>query len=98
MISRAFSPLEMVSLPAAAIYSAGRIADCSFGPLGRSTTRRDAQQTVTFLARWFLADSDVRLQSREKGQKMNRAASKSDFLSVRLVLACMISTFAGSTH
>src|SRR6266581_6846489 len=31
---------------------------------------------------------------------MNRGVSKSDFLSasVRLALACMISTFAGSTH
>src|SRR5256885_15034515 len=29
---------------------------------------------------------------------MNRGASKSDFLSVRLTLACMISTLAASTH
>src|SRR6059036_1123689 len=29
---------------------------------------------------------------------MNRGASKSDFLSVRLALACMISTLAASTH
>src|SRR6266487_3634925 len=39
---------------------------------------------------------------RMKGQRMNRGASKSDFLSVsvsvRLALACVISTLAESTH
>src|SRR5437667_2669151 len=79
---------------------AARISPITFR-LGRSTTRPETRQTET-LARWSLSDSNVRLQSHEKGQRMNRGASKGNFLSVsvsvRLALACMISTLAESTH
>src|SRR6266850_4967819 len=50
----------------------------------------------------FLLGLRVRLHSNEKGQRMNCGASKSNFLSVsasvRLALACMISTLAASAR
>ena len=69
--------------------------------LGRSTTRRETRQTVA-LTRWFCQNQMFGLHPHEKGQRMNRRASQSDFLSVsvsvRLALACIISILAGSIH
>src|SRR5258706_11294222 len=49
-----------------------------------------------------VSEPDVRLHSNEKGQRMNRRASKRNFLSVsvlvRLAFACLILTLAQSTH
>src|SRR5438045_6285648 len=49
-----------------------------------------------------VSESDVPLHSNAKSQRMNRGASKNDFLSVsisvRIALPCIISALAGATH